>query len=121
MSLKTDYFDGATGLQAKMNDAFDAGALFVTSTNLATLSAALIDAAAQGKTSFTVSISGTGALNAAYLRSNNANNLLTKAFFAGIQNGLAAQDIYNYECTLALNVADTVNTGVDFKFNFQTT
>jgi|ERR1051325_374793 hypothetical protein len=120
MSLKTDYFDGATGLQSKLNDAFDAGSTYVT-TNLSTLSAALIAAAAQGSTSFTVNIAGTGGLNAGYLRANNGNNLLLKAFFAGITDGLAAQEIYNYECSLALNVSDTVNTSVDFKFNFQTT
>lgn len=120
MSLKTDYFDGATGLQQKMNDAFDAGVAYVTA-NLATLSAALIENAAQGKTSFTVTVTGTGSLNASYLRANNGNNLLLKAFFAGITDGLAAQDVYSYECSLALNVADNVDTKVDFKFNFQTT
>ncbi len=120
MSLKTDYFDGATGLQAKLNDAFDAGVTYVT-TNLSTLSAALIDAAAQGKTKFTVTTTGTGSLNGGYLRANKGDNLLLKAFFSGIQNGLAAQDIYNYECSLVLNVTDTVDTKVDFNFNFQTT
>lgn len=120
MSLKTDFFDGATGLQTKLNDAFDVGVTYVT-TNLATLSAALIDAAAQGKTKFTVTVTGTGSLNAGYLRASNGNNLLLKAFFAGITSGLATQDIYGYECTLTLNVADSVDTKVDFNFNFQTT
>lgn len=120
MSLKTDYFDGATGLQAKMNDAFDAGAAYV-SANLVTLSAALIDAAAQGKTKFTVTVTGTGTLNAAYLRANKGDNLLLKAFYAGITSGLAAQDIYNYECLPVLNISDTVNTNVDLNFTFQTT
>jgi hypothetical protein len=120
MSLKTDYFDGATGLQAKLNDAFDVGSAYVT-TNLSTLSAALIDAAAQGKTKFTVSITGTGSLNAGYLRANKGDNLLLKAFFAGISAGLAGQDIYNYECIPSLNISDTVDTKVDFNFNFQTT
>lgn len=120
MSLKTDYFDGATGLQTKLNDAFDVGAAYVT-TNLSTLSAALIDAAAQGKTKFTVTINGTSSLNAGYLRANNGNNLLLKAFFAGIADGLAGQDIYGYECAPSLNVSDTVDTKVDFNFNFQTT
>ena len=120
MSLKTDYFDGATGLQSKLNDAFDEGTNYVT-TATSTLSAALIDAAAQGKTKFTVTIAGTGALNAGYLRANKGDNLLLKAFFAGIQDGLAAQDIYNYECALSLNISDSVDTKVDFNFNFQTT
>lgn len=120
MSLKTDYFDGATGLQAKMNDAFDGGVTYV-STNLSVLSAGLIDNAAKGNTSFTVQVLGTGSVSASYLRANNGNNLLLKAFLAGLTSGLAAQDIYSYECTPALNVSDSVNTNVDFKFTFATT
>lgn len=119
MSLKTDYFDGATGLQQKMNDAFDGGASYVT-TNLSALSTALVDAAAQGKTTFTVNVPGTGTVNSTYLRANNGNNLLLKAFLAGITSGLAAQDIYSYECTPKLNVSDTLSTSVDFIFTFQT-
>ena len=89
MSLKTDYFDGATGLQTNLNDAFDAGSAFVT-TNLSQLSTALINSAAQGQTKFTVSI--TTSFNPAYLRANKGDNLLLKAYFAGIQNGLNDQD-----------------------------
>lgn len=118
MSLKTDYFDGATGLQSKLNDAFDAGAAFVV-TNTSALSAALIASAAQGQTKFTVSI--TTSFNPSYLRANKGDNLLRKAYFAGIESGLAAQDIYEYECSLALNTSDTVDTKVDFNFNFATT
>ncbi len=118
MTLKTDYFDGATGLHEKMNDAFDAGSTFVT-TNLATLSAALISAAEQGKTTFDVSVTTT--FNPGYMRANNGNNLLRKAYFAGIQSGLADNDIYDYECTLALDVSDTTDTKVKFQFDFQTT
>jgi hypothetical protein len=120
MSLKTDFFDGLTGLHSKLNDAFDSGSAYVTA-NLVTISDALKANAEQGKTQFTVTVTGTGTTSAAYLRANNGNNLLLKAFFAGIQSGLATQDIYSYECSLALNVADSVNTNVDFKFNFQTT
>lgn len=119
MSLKTDYFDGATGLQAKCNDAFDAGVTFVTTTNLATISAALIDAAAAGKTKFTVTI--ITSYNPSILRGNKGENLILKAYLAGIQQGLANQDIYAYECSPALNVADTVDTKIDLNFNFQTT
>ena len=119
MSLRTDYFDGVTGLQSKLNDAFTQGGTYVT-TNLTTLSNALIAAAAQGSTKFTVTINGTGALNAGYLRANNGNNLLLHAFFAGIQYGLAGQNIYDFECSLVLNVSDSINTNVDFNFNFQT-
>lgn len=120
MSLKTDYFDGLTGLHQKMNDAFDAGVTYVTANSTA-ISNALKDNAAQGKTKFTVTLSGTGTLSAAYLRANNGNNLLLKAFLAGITDELASQDIYSYECTPALNVSDSINTNVDLNFNFQTT
>lgn len=120
MSLKTDYFDGATGLQSKLNDAFDAGVTYVGA-NSSTLSTQLIEAAAQGKTKFTVNVAGTGSMNAGYLRANNGNNLLLKAFFAGVKKGLADQDVYDYECSPSLNVSDSVNTSVDFNFNFQTT
>lgn len=116
MSLKTDFLDGATGLQEKMNDAFAAGEAFVT-TNLSTLSAALISNAAQGLTKFTVSI--TTSDNPAYLRGNSGDNLYLKSYFAGIQSGLASQEVYNYECSLKLNVSDQVTTKVDFLFNFQ--
>ena len=119
MSLKTDFYDGSTGLNQKMDAAFAAGGAYVT-TNLSTLSAALISFAAQGLTNFTVTIQGTGSVNAGYLRALNGNNLLLKAFFAGITDGLAAQSIYSYECSLVLNVSDSVNTNVDFNFNFQT-
>ena len=119
MSLKTDYFDGLTGLHQKMNDAFDAGVTYV-STNNTTIGNALKDNAAQGRTKFTVNLSGTGTLSAAYLRANNGNNLLLKAFLAGIVDGLASQDVYSYECSPALNVTDSINTSVDLNFNFQT-
>jgi hypothetical protein len=119
MSLKTDYFDGATGLQAKCNDAFDAGVTFVSTTNLVAISNALKDAAAAGKTKFTVSLSTS--YNTIALRGNKGDNLITKAYLAGIEQGLADQDIYNYECTPKLNVADTIVTNIDLNFNFQTT
>jgi hypothetical protein len=119
MSLKADFYDGLTGLNQKMNDAFDAGAAYVT-TNNTVISNALKQAALEGKTKFTFNVSGTGTLNGTYLRANNGNNLLLKSFFAGIVDGLAAQDIYSYECTPSLNVSDSVLTSVDLLFNFQT-
>lgn len=119
MSLKTDFFDGATGLQSKCNDAFDAGVTFVTVTNLATISAALIAAAAAGNTKFTTTI--VTSYNPATLRGNKGNNLILKAYLAGVQQGLADQDVYSYECTPTLNTSDTVDTKIDLNFNFQTT
>lgn len=118
MSLKTDFFDGATGLNTKMSDAYDAGEAYVAA-NLSTLSAALIAAAEQGKTKFTVTVTGTGTLNGGYLRGNKGDNLLLKSFFAGILGGLASEQIFNYECSLVLNITDSVATNVDFNFNFQ--
>ena len=119
MSLKTDYFDGATGLQAKCNDAFDAGVTFVATDQLAAISAALIAQAALGNTKFVVTLITAYSPNS--LRGNKGNNLILKAYLAGIQKGLADQDIYNYECTPTLNVADSVDTKIDLNFNFQTT
>ncbi len=119
MSLKTDFFDGATGLHEKCNDAYTAGVSFVAVTNLATISAALISAAASGTTKFTTTI--TTSYNPSILRGNKGNNLILKAYLAGIQKGLADQQIYAYECTPALNVADSVDTKIDLNFNFQTT
>src|ERR1035437_6099227 len=102
MSLKTDFYDGSTGLNQQMDAAFAAGGTYVT-TNLTALSAALKSNAAQGLTSFTVNMLGAGSLNAGYLRANNGNNLLLKSFMAGIVDGLAAQSIYSYECVPSLN------------------
>lgn len=118
MSLKTDYFDGVTGLHEKMNDAFDAGVAFIVA-NTADLSNDLISAAEQGKTKFDVSY--TTSFNVAWLRANNGDNLLKKAYFAGLQKGLADSQIYSYECSLALDVSDSTSTKVKFQFNFQTT
>lgn len=119
MSLKTDYFTGATGLQAKCNDAFDAGVNFVVTDNLATISAALINAAAAGNTKFITTLMTT--YQPSILRGNKGNNLILKSYLAGIQQGLANQDIYTFECTPTLNVSDSVDTKIDMNFNFQTT
>lgn len=119
MSLKTDYFDGATGLQAKCNDAFSAGTDFVETDNLAAISAALIDNAALGNTKFTVTL--LTSFQPTTLRGNKGNNLILKAYLAGIEFGLADQEIYNYECSASLNISDSINTSIDLNFTFQTT
>jgi hypothetical protein len=119
MSLKTDYFDGATGLQQKCNDAFDAGVTFVTVDNLSAISTALMNAAAAGNTKFTTTL--LTSYNPSILRGNKGNNLILKAYLAGIQQGLANQEIYNYECTPSLNVSDSVDTKIDLNFTFATT
>lgn len=119
MSLKTDFFDGSTGLQTQCNNAFDAGSTFVVTTNLAAISDALKENAAAGNTKFTVTLLTT--YSPSILRGNKGNNLILKAYLAGIQSGLAAQDIYNYECSPSLNVTDSVDTSIDLNFTFQTT
>ena len=119
MSLKTDYFDGATGLQTQCNNAFTGGVTFVTVTNLSAISAALISNAAAGNTKFTVTL--LTSYSPSILRGNKGNNLILKAFLAGVEAGLANQEIYNYECVPALNVSDSIDTSIDLNFTFQTT
>jgi hypothetical protein len=119
MSLRTDFFDGATGLHTKCNDAFDAGVTFVTVDNATAISNALKDNAASGKTAFIVSL--ITSYNTAILKGNSGKNLILKAYLAGIEKGLADGDIYNYEVSISLNVTDTLSTKVDLAFNFQTT
>jgi len=119
MSLKTDFYNGITGLHEQCNAAFDAGVLFVSTINLTAISTALITNAAAGNTKFTVTLSTT--YQPATLRGNKGNNLILKAYLAGIEKGLADQEIYAYECTPTLNMSDTIDTKIDLNFNFQTT
>ena len=119
MSLKTDFFDGATGLHTKCNEAFTAGVTFVTVTNLSVISTALVNAAAAGETTFTVTVTTT--YQTSILRGNKGNNLILKSYLAGIQKGLADQQIYSYECTPSLNITDAIETKINLNFNFQTT
>lgn len=86
--------------------------------NYTTLDSALMSAAQQGLTDFSVTVQGTGTLNGGYLRQNNGNNLLLKSFFGGISYALATQKIYGYQCTLSLDVSDRTNTNVMFTFSF---
>jgi hypothetical protein len=81
-----------------------------------TLQSGLEAAAGNGTKTFTITIQTN--YNPAALRGNNGNNLILKAYFAGILSGLANQEIYNYECNLDLNTSDTINTSVDFNFTF---
>lgn len=118
MTLKTDYYDGLTGLNQQLKDAFDAGSAYVV-TNFTALQTALLNAASSGTTKFTATLTTT--YKPTPMRANNGDNLLKKAYFAGIAQGLADSDIYNYECSLVLNVSDNATLKVDFNFNFQTT
>jgi len=114
--------------------------------NYAALQAALVSAAQQGLTHFTVTLPATympqflrGSQskncwpqnqynsNMSQVSSSNSNygndpsdNLIRKSFFAGIHQGLADNQIYDFECALVLNTSDQLNLGVDFNFMFQT-
>lgn len=112
MTLKTDYFDGATGLHTQMNDVFDAGVAFVTA-NLASLTTELQSAAAKGVTTFTVNITTTD--EPANLR---LNGLYLQTYLNGIAHELANQDIYGDEVSLSLNTSQTTETSIDFNFTF---
>lgn len=119
MSLKTDFFEGLTGLHQREQEAFNAGVSFVTVDNLSAISTALIAAAANGSTQFTVTLVTN--YNTTALRGNNGKNLILKSYIAGIKKGLSDQGIFEYECTPVLNVSATVDTKIDLNFTFQTT
>jgi len=119
MSLKTDYFDGLTGLHQKEIDAFNAGVTFVNVSNLSTISAEMVNAASAGKTSFVVSITTSYLPNV--LRGSRGDNLIAKSYLAGVRKALSDQSVFEYECTPTLNIADPLNVKIDLNFNFQTT
>lgn len=85
--------------------------------NYSTIRSALLNAAASGTTTFTVTIIATG--NTTAMRANKGNNLYLKAYLAGIQQGLADQQLYDYEVSPSLNVSDTIQTSIDLNFKFQ--
>lgn len=119
MSLKTDYFDGLTGLHQKEIDAFNAGVTFINVANLSTLSTELVSAASAGKTSFVVILTTSYVPNT--LRGNRGDNLIAKSYLAGIRKALSDQSIFEFECTPTLNISDPLNVKIDLNFNFQTT
>jgi len=112
MTLKTDFFDGATGLHTQMNDVFDQGAAFVTA-NLASLTSEMTTAAASGIINFTVSIEST--FEPAALR---LEGLHLQHYIAGIVAQLAIEDIYSHEVVISLNTSNTTTTSIDFAFSF---
>lgn len=87
--------------------------------NYSTIRSALLENASEGSTTFTVTVTAT--LNPTALRANKGNNLLLKAYLAGIQKGLSDQQLYDYEVAPALNVTDTITTSIDLNFTFQVT
>lgn len=112
MSLKQDYFDGVTGFNQQMAACFDAGKAFV-GLQAAVLTAALQAAAAAGKKDFVVTIATSDSPD--YLR---LNGLFAQTYLAGITTGLGEEDIYSYECSPTLNLADSVTVKIDFNFTF---
>lgn len=120
MSLKDAYFEGASGLQAKLQAAHDAGVILVgTGTGIGQYDAIVTGLqanAANGLKKFTVTIPVT--YNPAALRSNKGDNLVLKALLSGITEQLSVQLIYDFECTPTLNTNDTVNTFIDLNFTF---
>lgn len=82
------------------------------------LQQALANAAAAGQQDFRVVAQGTGNMNAAILRAANGNNLALRAFFAGIYQALADQQIYDYQVRLQLDISTTSSTNVIFNFGF---
>lgn len=115
MTLRQDYFDSTTGLNAQLVDAFTNGGALVTASN-SVLSAALISAASMGKTTFTVNVATTFKPSALRLK-----GLLLQAYLAGITAVLADQNIFDFECTPTLNTSDASALSIDFIFTFQTT
>ncbi len=120
MSLRDQYFAGATGLTQKLQDAHDAGvALVGTQTGEGqwdTITAGLQSNAASGLKTFTVTVPTT--YLPAALRGNKGNNLILKAYLSGVTEQLSSQLIYDFECTPTLNTDDTVDTSIDLNFTF---
>lgn len=111
MTLKTDYLDGATGLTQQMQAVFDAGVTFVSTDNIAGISTALIAAASSGKSSFT----------STYVTSFETANLRIggthmNTYFDGIISGFAAEGIFSYEVSPALDSSDSSTTSVILTF-----
>lgn len=112
MTLKTDFYDGATGLHTKMNGIFDAGATFVTD-NLAALQTAMTTQAAKGVTTFTTTI--VTSQEPANLR---LQGIYLNHYLEGIISQLAIEDVYSHEVSLSLNISDQTTTSIDFNFTF---
>lgn len=113
MSLKTDY-----ALTTALTTAYDAGVAYIGTGGApgaayASLSAGLAAAAAQGKETFTVTISVTHAPSTLRLQGKYWD-----AFKTGVLGALAVEGIYNYEVSLALNTEDATDTQIDFSFTF---
>ena len=114
-TLRQDYFDSATGLNAQLVDAFTNGGLLITS-NLLVISPALISAANQGSTTFKVTLVTTFKPSALRLK-----GLLLDSYLAGVTAALAVQNIFSFECVPTLNTSAVDSTSIDLNFDFKTT
>lgn len=112
MSLKTDYFDGATGLLTKIDDSFDLGVAWVV-TNTSAISTSLKAFAAKGIKEFPVSIATTD--NLTNMMYNSADNDIARGYLAGVQKGLADQDLYYFNVVPSLT-GDTTTAYVQLNF-----
>ena len=111
MTLKTDYLDGATGLTQQMAAVFDAGVLFVSTTNYAAIQADLLAAASSGRSTFTST--HTVSFETANLRLEGTH---MDTYFAGIVKGFADEGVWSYEVTPSLDTSDTQTTSVILTF-----
>lgn len=120
MALRDAYFEGASGLTAKLLAAHDAGVALVGAAagqgQYNAIVTGLEANAALGLKEFTVSITTT--YNPAALRNNGGDNLIIKAYLSGVSEALSSQHIYDYECTPALNADDPDVTKIDLNFTF---
>ena len=123
MSLRDAYFEGETGLTAKLLAAHDAGVAWVGTDEgesytgeYEAIMEGLEENAALGLETFTVSVT-TSYLPVA-LRNNEGDNLILKAYLSGITEALSTQLIYNFECTPTLNTDDNAVTKIDLNFTF---
>jgi len=110
MSLRTD-FTGA--FDTKLAEARAAGLTFVTTTNLAAITAGMAVAAGQGKKQFTLNYSVSYQPSDLRLLGD-----LWRAFQTGITQGFASEDLMINEVTVKLNTADSLSTSVDLAFDF---
>jgi len=89
-----------------------------TTGNYNTLAAGIQSAAQSGLLDFRVVVQGTGNQNSVNLRNRNGNNLALRAFFAGIYQAMAEQQIYDYQVRLELDISTSQSTNVIFNFHF---
>jgi hypothetical protein len=109
MTLRSDY-GGA--LDTALLTAKAAGVTLIT-TNLATISTEMQNAAAQGKKTFTVTLVVSFQPDDLKLEGN-----LWSAYSSGVESQLIAEEVYSNEVSVTLNVSDTNQLQLDLNFTF---